>query len=305
MKIADYSLSDIQQLLGNQGLVFGLDPFVLNLKSDVEQLAKDVRLLYADFEVSADTGFADFHVEILREKGLRRWFNPLVRFFFDGQPSFIPLPRQQVTAMLEWGLNWCVAAHAHHYLVIHAAVVEKNGVAMVLPAPPGSGKSTLCAALTLSGWRLLSDELALLEPETGRIYGMARPISLKNQSIDIVKKNFPYSVMTASMEETSKGTVALLKPPLASVLRRAQAVAPRLVISPQYDGDSTMALEPMSKAHMLMLIAGQSFNFDILGAHGFNAITHLLDHAQCYQLRFAQLDTAIECLDRLAESIAQ
>ena len=35
--------------------------------------------------------------------------------------------------------------------------------AVILPAPPGSGKSTLCAALVNRGWRLLSDELTLVD----------------------------------------------------------------------------------------------------------------------------------------------
>ena len=58
--------------------------------------------------------------------------------------------------------------HAHQYLIIHAAVVEKNGLAAILPAPPGSGKGTLTAGSVLSGWRLLSDELTLIDRLSGR-----------------------------------------------------------------------------------------------------------------------------------------
>lgn len=305
MKIAEYAYAEIKKFLWAEGLFIRLDPFILKLKSDVEPLAKDIYLLYADFEVAADPRFADFHVEILREKGLRRWFNPLVRFFFDGQASFIPLPMHQSAAMLEWGLNWCVAAHAHQYLVIHAAVVEKNGISVVLPAPPGSGKSTLCAALILSGWRLVSDELALLELKTGLIYGMARPVSLKNESIGIISQFSPSCVMTASMEETTKGTVALLKPPSHSVLQKTLPVRPTLIVSPQYSRGAALTMEQTSRAHMLMLIAGQSFNFDILGENGFDAIVRLLNQSRCYQLNYSQLESAVQQFDSLIESQIQ
>ena len=40
---------------------------------------------------------------------------------------FAPLPLDQAFPMLEWGLNWCVSAHCHQYLIFHAAVVEKSG----------------------------------------------------------------------------------------------------------------------------------------------------------------------------------
>ena len=80
---------------------------------------------------------------------------------------------------------------AHHYLILHAAVVEKNGLAAILPAPPGSGKSTLTAGLVLSGWRLLSDELTLIERKTGLIQPLPRPMSLKNQSIEVIRQFQP------------------------------------------------------------------------------------------------------------------
>ena len=65
-------------------------------------------------------------------------------------------------AMFEWGLNWVVANHAHQFAIVHAAAVEKDGRGFIFPGAPGSGKSTLCAALVSRGWRLLSDEMAMI-----------------------------------------------------------------------------------------------------------------------------------------------
>jgi hypothetical protein len=57
------------------------------------------------------------------------------------RPSMHSEKHDQTYPMFEWGLNWCIASHAHSFLVIHATVVERGGRAMVLPAPPGSGKA--------------------------------------------------------------------------------------------------------------------------------------------------------------------
>ena len=81
--------------------------------------------------------------------------------------------------MLEAGLNWCIGNLAHQYLVIHSATLERGGRALLMPAPPGSGKSTLCAALITRGWRLLSDEFALVDPATGLLVPVPRPVALK------------------------------------------------------------------------------------------------------------------------------
>lgn len=80
--------------------------------------------------------------------------------------------------MFEWGLNWVVAQNAHQFLVIHAAVVERHGRALIFPGAPGSGKSTLCAALLSRGWRLLSDEMALISRQNGEVTPFFRVLSV-------------------------------------------------------------------------------------------------------------------------------
>lgn len=292
MKISEFTATKLADLLRRGELLLKLGPFVARLKTDVASLVSDIALMYADFSVCPADAFADFHVEVGHESGLRRWFKPQVRFFFDGRPSFIPLPAAQAFAMLEWGLNWCVAAHCHQYLIIHAAVIEKNGMAAVLPAPPGSGKSTLCTGLVMRGWRLLSDELALYDMASGLIYGMSRPINLKNKSIELIKQYAPTAVMTASMPDTTKGTVALLRPPMKSVLLANEAVRPSWIILPKYAQDAQPELVPHSRARTFMLIAEQSFNYDIQGQRGFEAIGNLVEQALCYQFTYSQLDDA-------------
>ena len=124
--------------------------------------------------------------------------------------------------MFEWVLNWCVSSHAHRYLCIHAAVIEKDGHAAILPAPPGSGKSTLCAALVSKGWRLLSDELTLVRLDSGELVPLPRPISLKNASIDIIRRYAPGSVFSPVVDDTVKGSIAHLKAPAASIARAGE-----------------------------------------------------------------------------------
>ena len=299
LKLSELSSTELSRSLRRGELLLRLGPFVARLKSDVESLIGDIILIYADFEVFPTEAFADFHVEIAREVGLRRWFKPQVRFFFDGRPSFVPLPVAQACAMLEWGLNWCVAAHSHQYLIIHAAVIEKNGKAAVLPAPPGAGKSTLCAGLINRDWRLLSDELALYDMRSNLLYGMCRPVNLKNASVDVIKQFAPDVVLTKPVPDTTKGTVALMRPPAESVRRVLEPAYPTWIVLPKYSAGSVPLLERNSQAHTFMLIAEQSFNYDIHGAQGFEAIGRLIDQSQCYQLTYSCLDDAERVFDDL------
>lgn len=301
MKISEVPLAELTRLLRRGDLLLRLTPFVARVASDVPVVARNIALMYADFDLCPPDVFADFHVQVWRDSGFRRWIKPQARFAFDGQPSFTGLPVAQAFAMLEWGLNWCVAAHSHQYLVIHAAVIEKNGKAAVLPAPPGSGKSTLCAGLVMKGWRLLSDELALYNLQSGLIHGMARPINLKNKSIDIIRGLAPGAVLTAPVPDTTKGTIALLRPPPSSVMRVNEPVQATWIVLPNYVHDAPPVLAPHSRARTFMLLAEQSFNYDIQGQIGFDALRTLVDQTQCYQFTYSRLEDAEQVFDNLLE----
>src|SRR3546814_969352 len=69
----------------------------------------------------------------------------------------------------DWSSDVC--SSDLQFLIIHAAALEKSGRAAILPGAPGSGKSTLTAYLVHNGWRLLSDELALISLQHGREIG--------------------------------------------------------------------------------------------------------------------------------------
>lgn len=280
-------------------MLLGLTPFVVRIQTDVPGLVGDIALLYGDFPVVESDQFSDFHVAVVLEPGLRRWIKPVARFTFDGRTLFVPLPAYQAIAMLEWGLNWCVAAHSHQYLIFHAAVIERDGKAALLPAPPGSGKSTLCAGLVMQGWRLLSDELALYDMRTGLVSGMARPVNLKNASIDIIRGLTSEARLTQAVPNTTKGTVALLRPPSESVARVSEPARPTWVIVPRYVAGAAPLLEPYGRARTFMLMAEQSFNYDIHGRSGFDAVGRLIDQCDCLRFSYHDLRDAQQTFDSL------
>lgn len=257
-------------------------------------MAEGVSLLYADYPLLEQSDFADFHVSLASPRNLRRWFKPQVLFFFDGKPPFKPLPLDQAFPMLEWGLNWCVSSHANRYLIIHAAVVEKGGHAVILPAPPGSGKSTLCAALVNRGWRLLSDELALVRVSDGKIIPLPRPVSLKNQSIDIIQQYEPDAIISRKVSDTMKGTVAHMKVPTDSIVRATEIAQAAWVIFPKYQAGAATRLEALPQARAFMRVADNAFNYSLLGVKGFEAMAGLIDASLCYDFTYSILDEAIE-----------
>lgn len=68
-----------------------------------------------------------------------------------------------------------------HRLFLHSAALHRNGRAILLIAPSGTGKSTLTWALTEHGFTYLSDELAPVDPETGLLQPYPHALCLKSR----------------------------------------------------------------------------------------------------------------------------
>lgn len=300
MILSELSTDDIRSKLNSSGLSFFAGNFSVNLKSDVPAISKGVQLLYGDSVVN-ESDFTDFHVNIDASRGLRKWIRPRVSFALSNNIPFYPMPYSHAVPLLEWGLNWCVTNHCHQYLVIHAAVVEKNGKSIIFPGTPGSGKSTLCAALvSSSGWRLLSDELAIFDLTTQKLIPNPRPVSLKNQSIDVIKRFNPNSQFSPTIHDTIKGSVAHMKPSKESIDRVKDVCDPFLVIYPKYKLLAAESLSPLSKGQSFMELAEHSFNYQILGDDGFNSIASLMSRCQSFQYVYdGDLNVAINRMNTL------
>lgn len=299
--VASLGPARLRAALGGSGLTLGTGRFATRLQTAIPGVADSIALLYADYPVLDENAFADFHLQLTRPLTPRRWLKPQVTLLYDGRSLFRPLPLDQAFPMFEWGLNWCVSSRANRYLIVHAAVVEKNGRAAILPAPPGSGKSTLCAALVgKGGWRLLSDELTMLRLDDGLLVPLPRPVSLKNASIDVIRAYVPDAVLSRPVTDTTKGTVAHMKAPAASVLRAGETALPGWVVFPRYTAGAPLAAQPMARADTFMELAANCFNYSLLAASGFDALAGLVERSQGYRFTYSVLDEALAFFDTLA-----
>ena len=294
--ISSLPITQLYQQLSNDGLVVEIGPFCIHAQSKINSLAEHFKLMYHDYPIVLEP-FSDFHIDLKRPKGLRHSIYPQVDFYSDIEKPFKPLPLNQTNAFFEWGLNWCIATMAHQYMIIHAAVVARGENALLLPGRPGAGKSTLCAALINRGWRLLSDEMALIDPLTGSVTPIPRPVSLKNASIDVIQRFAPEAVFGPVINDTHKGTVAHIKAPEASIQQKNDKAVIRWVVFPEYHKGSALEISRANSARVLMDLVGQTFNFGTLGLSAFQALNDIVNQAEPLHFRYSDLEEAIEWFD--------
>ncbi|GGD75082.1 HprK-related kinase A [Lacimicrobium alkaliphilum] len=283
----------------NHRLAIG--PFSFSLSTNIRSVSQQIEQLYAHHLCHPCPSYVDFNVRVKTPLSHRRWFRPQVEFFMDEINPFKPLPRDQAYPMLEWGMNWCIANHAHHYLIEHAGVIEKNGRVIMMPATQGSGKSTLTAAMMLSGWRLFSDELALLSLQGNEVIPLARPINIKNDAIDILQSHFSQAEFGDIAHDTLKGTVALMKPGQESVANMHQKAPLHCIVFPTYKAGSEARLSPLSSLDSFQRLIDNSFNYNVLGAEGFHKVADILQSVPSYEFEYSRFEDASDTLDKLVE----
>jgi HprK-related kinase A len=287
--------------LATSGVQVSLGPFLVRVRSDLAGVGEYLDRLYADFPLSQAEG-AHFDIAVVASRGLRRWVRPQANLIVNGERPFLPLPGDLAGAVFEWSLNWCVGLQAHHWVAVHAAVVERNGRTLILSGQSGAGKSTLCAALALKGWRLFSDEFALIDPDSGRLTPLPRPISLKNASIEIIRRRSAHAVFGPEGVDIEGARFVHMKPPSESVRRAREEARPGWLILPRWAAGRPTTLERLPKAHALLRLTDQSFNYNFLGAKGYECVAGLVRRSDCYALEYSDLDDVLTRLESVAAS---
>jgi HprK-related kinase A len=284
---------------GVQGAVVRIGCFAIAISMPTREtgLINEIIDFYGPYPRAAWSELPDFVIE-LRYRGfglLRRQ----VQAYLDGHVRYQAAAARMGLPMLESGLNWLVWTSTARFLLVHAAVLEREGAALVMPGPSGVGKSTLCAALVARGWRLLSDEVAMIRPRDGLLQPYPRPISLKNESIEMIARMAPDAHFSRRFDGTIKGTVAFMRAPPQAIARADVPARPRVVVFPRYAALAPVEVAPLEKAQAFMRLVDHSSNYLTLLETGFDTLAFLVEACDHYTLSYGALDEAASQIESL------
>lgn len=300
MIIADLSRPELDRCLQATGLRLRIGPVVANIRSALPSVASGISTHYARHVVESADGFADFHVNVQRARAARPWRAAEVTFLVDGIEPIGRLPGDDGFPMLEWGLQWCVSAYCHQYLIICGAALERHGRALLLPGTEGCGKSTLAAGLSLTcGWRLLSDAVILVDPDTGRVVAFPRPVGMDEESMKMVRDLEPGAAFVVSEHTLPRTRITFLRPN-ALDLGDEQSVSPAWVVFASCEPSGAAQIRPLDGALAFMSMIECSVNYNLHGRRGFGTLAKVIDASTSLQCTHSTLPEAMTMLGSLA-----
>jgi hypothetical protein len=187
------------------------------------------------------------------------------------------------------------------WLAIHTGVVVRDGQALLLPAASQQGKSTLVAALALTGWSYLSDELALFSTAGGdgcpEWHAFPRAIRLRSGGWRHLRDLRPAGTGASQPVGWGEETYHYLRLAPASPAASGRI---RWVVLPERVAGQPPRLQPLTRAHALAELVRHSLNLPRHGASGLDTLARVVEGADCYRLTYGQAAEAVALLDPLA-----
>ena len=280
-------------------LTLQIGPATFRIGSAWRQPVEELTRLYAGYPDRHDA-IADFTVRLQPAGPLRRWVRPSIFITGDhGLADAAPMSLAHGLLAAEMGMNLQMALGWRRHLLLHASSVEKDGRALVMTGESGAGKSTLAALLGERGWRLMGDEFALLDLDSGAILPFPRLVSLKNQAIGVVKDVVGAQRMGPMLQATAKGDIRHLVPRPDAVARMAQGAMPAMLLFPRFGHDA--AIRPVGQGEAFMRLTQASTNYVALGEPGFAALTRFVTDVPACAMDFPSGEVAFDMIDRLWE----
>ncbi len=201
----------------------------------------------------------------------------------------------QLVQHLEWRLFAIGVLHASVPLGIHAAAVVRNGMALLMPAQSGAGKTTLSLALTANGWLMLSDDIALLATpdEQHVVLPCARCCHIAPDALDQLLSQGasligPVGEMPGHFRPATLGTKAAI----------------RWIVAPRFDPSAPLHIAHLTQAETAALLLESGLRqMHRTVREQWKAAIALACHVPGYRMSFPSLKDGLAGLDQVTGEI--
>jgi hypothetical protein len=186
-------------------------------------------------------------------------------------------------------------------LALHSAAVFLGPHCMLLAGVPGSGKSTLTAALLASGFGYCADDTVLLTRPPIRVRGIPLRVGLKPGSWAVVNELWPELEDASAYDRADGKRVRYLLPRQAIRPDFSQdARVADILVFPRYEAGRDTSLRGIRRAEALVKLTEAGYDAPRLNRETVAALVDWMAGIDCYELHYGDLREATGRLAALA-----
>lgn len=224
------------------------------------------------------------------------WGNGEGKWELDAAGRRVTAPDESMLAdFVLWEITRLAVEHSPRHLVIHASAVARDGRAIVFPAAPNSGKSTLATMLVEAGFDYLTDEATAIDLATGEILPYPKPITLDPGTQRLLPHLDPHGLPGASTKWR-----------IAPTMLRRDAVADRAMLAhivlPHHEAGADNTLVAANTIDAVVQLLSASFNLSALG-HPVDDVTALASRCSVHTLRHDGVEGPVAAIESLIGAV--
>jgi len=184
-----------------------------------------------------------------------------------------------------------------HYTVFHAAGLAYQGQGLVMCGVSDSGKSTLAAWLTATGFDFLTDEMVSVSTQVDMIDGITCPLILREGSTFVWKKWLSAEAQEDFVHRFD-GAV-WIDPNHLRPNSVGSAVPPKLLLFPTYQAEANLTAHKIPKGDAIFRLMQRVINFANVDQRGFPQAKHLVQRCDCYELIYSDITEATAWIKKM------
>jgi hypothetical protein len=220
-----------------------------------------------------------------------------IGFYIDSVPAGFCRLDDEIAPMAK-GVVWTEVLKRQDYLIhVHAGVAGGPAGCVLLPAAPGSGKSTLTAALVHAGFDLFSDEVALLAAEDLTVSPFPAAICVKDTGVEVVARMYP-AIRELPIHLRGDGKhVAYLPPPSGQVPSDGHRRRVCGIVFPRYSAGSEVTSRQLAPAAALARLLAHCQNVGRKLDHAaIDRLIRWIDAMPCSEIVYGALEPACDMI---------